>query len=102
MRVRRRWLASRPSSSRSRALGSDLVTAGVDSESASHTQINQLSGGMKVKVVLAVGFGEPSRSDLGRAIGGGAARGVARRGHVAGSRAKLLGESYKVASLLKK
>merc|ERR1712110_523972 len=26
---------------------------GVDPESASHTQINQLSGGMKVKVVLA-------------------------------------------------
>merc|ERR1712005_84947 len=26
---------------------------GVDAESASHTQINQLSGGMKVKVVLA-------------------------------------------------
>merc|ERR1712139_329020 len=26
---------------------------GVDSESASHTQLNQLSGGMKVKVVLA-------------------------------------------------
>merc|ERR1711990_231478 len=27
---------------------------GVDPESASHTQINQLSGGMKVKVVLAI------------------------------------------------
>merc|ERR1712085_142918 len=26
---------------------------GVDPESASHTQINQLSGGMKVKIVLA-------------------------------------------------
>merc|ERR1711904_641263 len=30
-----------------------LVAFGVDPESASHTQINQLSGGMKVKVVLA-------------------------------------------------
>merc|ERR1719389_441351 len=30
-----------------------LVDFGVDPESASHTQINQLSGGMKVKVVLA-------------------------------------------------
>merc|ERR1711881_747386 len=30
-----------------------LANFGVDSESASHTQINQLSGGMKVKVVLA-------------------------------------------------
>merc|ERR1712217_54465 len=30
-----------------------LVDFGVDAESASHTQINQLSGGMKVKVVLA-------------------------------------------------
>merc|ERR1712113_887894 len=30
-----------------------LVNFGVDPESASHTQINQLSGGMKVKVVLA-------------------------------------------------
>merc|ERR1712217_434451 len=30
-----------------------LADFGVDAESASHTQINQLSGGMKVKVVLA-------------------------------------------------
>merc|ERR1719343_1833047 len=30
-----------------------LANFGVDPESASHTQINQLSGGMKVKVVLA-------------------------------------------------
>merc|ERR1712013_689855 len=30
-----------------------LMDFGVDAESASHTQINQLSGGMKVKVVLA-------------------------------------------------
>jgi len=30
-----------------------LTDFGVDPESASHTQINQLSGGMKVKVVLA-------------------------------------------------
>merc|ERR1712199_123138 len=30
-----------------------LANFGVDAESASHTQINQLSGGMKVKVVLA-------------------------------------------------
>merc|ERR1719201_2006535 len=30
-----------------------LANFGVDQESASHTQINQLSGGMKVKVVLA-------------------------------------------------
>jgi elongation factor 3 len=30
-----------------------LANFGVDSESASHTQLNQLSGGMKVKVVLA-------------------------------------------------
>merc|ERR1711981_1201578 len=30
-----------------------LADFGVDPESASHTQINQLSGGMKVKVVLA-------------------------------------------------
>merc|ERR1712096_59145 len=30
-----------------------LAAFGVDPESASHTQINQLSGGMKVKVVLA-------------------------------------------------
>merc|ERR1711881_74340 len=30
-----------------------LGNFGVDAESASHTQINQLSGGMKVKVVLA-------------------------------------------------
>merc|ERR1719458_2308916 len=30
-----------------------LQDFGVDAESASHTQINQLSGGMKVKVVLA-------------------------------------------------
>merc|ERR1711907_562751 len=30
-----------------------LTNFGVDPESASHTQINQLSGGMKVKVVLA-------------------------------------------------
>merc|ERR1712138_96088 len=30
-----------------------LGNFGVDPESASHTQINQLSGGMKVKVVLA-------------------------------------------------
>merc|ERR1719169_391982 len=30
-----------------------LAAFGVDAESASHTQINQLSGGMKVKVVLA-------------------------------------------------
>merc|ERR1712038_1013943 len=30
-----------------------LANFGVDVESASHTQINQLSGGMKVKVVLA-------------------------------------------------
>merc|ERR1712113_746881 len=30
-----------------------LVDFGVDPESASHTQLNQLSGGMKVKVVLA-------------------------------------------------
>merc|ERR1712139_364784 len=30
-----------------------LADFGVDSESASHTQISQLSGGMKVKVVLA-------------------------------------------------
>jgi len=30
-----------------------LLNFGVDAESASHTQINQLSGGMKVKVVLA-------------------------------------------------
>merc|ERR1712167_502067 len=30
-----------------------LSNFGVDPESASHTQINQLSGGMKVKVVLA-------------------------------------------------
>merc|ERR1711876_100319 len=30
-----------------------LADFGVDVESASHTQINQLSGGMKVKVVLA-------------------------------------------------
>merc|ERR1712084_103707 len=30
-----------------------LSDFGVDPESASHTQINQLSGGMKVKVVLA-------------------------------------------------
>merc|ERR1739845_342575 len=30
-----------------------LMDFGVDPESASHTQINQLSGGMKVKVVLA-------------------------------------------------
>merc|ERR1712193_116488 len=31
----------------------NLANFGVDAESASHTQINQLSGGMKVKVVLA-------------------------------------------------
>merc|ERR1712185_647649 len=31
---------------------------GVDAESASHTQINQLSGGMKVKVVLAASMGQ--------------------------------------------
>merc|ERR550537_1552188 len=31
-----------------------LGNFGVDPESASHTQINQLSGGMKVKVVLAI------------------------------------------------
>merc|ERR1711862_184924 len=30
-----------------------LADFGVDAESASHTQINQLSGGMKVKIVLA-------------------------------------------------
>merc|ERR1711968_243318 len=30
-----------------------LADFGVDAESASHTQLNQLSGGMKVKVVLA-------------------------------------------------
>merc|ERR1712225_73553 len=30
-----------------------LANFGVDAESASHTQINQLSGGMKVKIVLA-------------------------------------------------
>merc|ERR1712096_205173 len=30
-----------------------LAAFGVDPESASHTQINQLSGGLKVKVVLA-------------------------------------------------
>lgn len=30
-----------------------LAAFGVDAESASHTQINQMSGGMKVKVVLA-------------------------------------------------
>merc|ERR1719375_2576228 len=30
-----------------------LADFGVDPESASHTQLNQLSGGMKVKVVLA-------------------------------------------------
>merc|ERR1711876_167834 len=30
-----------------------LAEFGVDPESASHTQINQLSGGMKVKIVLA-------------------------------------------------
>jgi len=30
-----------------------LLDFGVDAESASHTQLNQLSGGMKVKVVLA-------------------------------------------------
>merc|ERR1711966_567633 len=30
-----------------------LANFGVDTESASHTQINQLSGGMKVKIVLA-------------------------------------------------
>merc|ERR1711935_832981 len=30
-----------------------LANFGVDAESASHTQLNQLSGGMKVKVVLA-------------------------------------------------
>merc|ERR1712226_1553899 len=30
-----------------------LADFGIDAESASHTQINQLSGGMKVKVVLA-------------------------------------------------
>merc|ERR1712186_239935 len=30
-----------------------LAAFGVDAESASHTQINQLSGGMKVKIVLA-------------------------------------------------
>ena len=30
-----------------------LAASGVDAESASHTQISQLSGGMKVKVVLA-------------------------------------------------
>merc|ERR1712238_463367 len=30
-----------------------LINFGVDAESASHTQLSQLSGGMKVKVVLA-------------------------------------------------
>jgi len=35
------------------AIEKHLANFGVDAESASHTQINQLSGGMKVKVVLA-------------------------------------------------
>merc|ERR1711959_847770 len=35
-----------------------LGNFGVDPESASHTQINQLSGGMKVKVVLAAAMGQ--------------------------------------------
>merc|ERR1712146_813477 len=34
-------------------MGQHLANFGVDPESASHTQINQLSGGVKVKVVLA-------------------------------------------------
>merc|ERR1712230_82228 len=34
-------------------MGKHLAAFGVDAESASHTQISQLSGGMKVKVVLA-------------------------------------------------
>ena len=34
-------------------VGKRLGDCGFDSESASHTQINQLSGGMKVKIVLA-------------------------------------------------
>merc|ERR1712238_27462 len=34
---------------------------GVDPESASHSQINQLSGGLKVKVVLAAAMAEPAR-----------------------------------------
>ena len=44
-----------------------LGDCGVDSESASHTQINQLNGGMKVKVVLAVVYvAEPPHADPGR------------------------------------
>merc|ERR1711862_138282 len=35
-----------------------LADFGVDAESASHTQMNQLSGGMKVKVVLAASMGQ--------------------------------------------
>ena len=49
----RRWLASRPSFSCSRALRCILVTA-VLTPSLPATAINQLSGGIKVKVVLAV------------------------------------------------
>merc|ERR1719263_1677705 len=52
MRSRLPWLVCRQSSSPGQVL-KHLGNFGVDAESASHTQISQLSGGMKVKVVLA-------------------------------------------------
>ena len=69
---------------------------------------------MKVKVVLAVGVKRRNQKQTEsssvpsvlialdeQSVGGGAARGVARRGQVAGSRTKLSGESLSCQPLEK-
>ena len=53
MSLRRRWLASVPICSCGLVLEKHLGDLGVDSESASYMQINQPSGGTKMKFVLA-------------------------------------------------